>query len=124
MIGTFFLSKYGTITKLKKEQTMVSKGTTQNWINFLGNHPNIWLYINKIKAEESTATLKYIRLNNDTLSYRNRNILDVDRDLQFQNAKIRYLTDKIDIMEYLDEVSNCVCNYDEVKITLFKKLNL
>jgi len=103
---------------------MVSKGTTQNWINFLGNHPNIWLYINKIKAEESTATLKYIRLNNDTLSYRNRNILDVDRDLQFQNAKIRYLTDKIDIMEYLDEVSNCVCNYDEVKITLFKKLNL
>jgi hypothetical protein len=124
MIGTFFLSKYGTITKVKKEQTMVSKGTTQNWINFLGTHPNIWLYINKIKAEESTATLKYIRLNNDTLSYRNRNILDVDRDLQFQNAKIRYLTDKIDIMEYLDEVSNCVCNYDEVKITLFKKLNL
>ena len=53
-----------------------------------------------------------MRLNNDTLSYRKRNILDVDRDLEIQNAKIRYLTDKIDIMEYLDEVSNCVCNYD------------
>ena len=24
---------------------------------FLGTHPNIWLFINKIKAEESTATL-------------------------------------------------------------------
>ena len=55
-----------------------------------------------------------MRLNNDTLRYRKRNILDVDRDLEIQNAKICYLTDKIDIMEYLDEVSNCFCNYDEV----------
>ena len=55
-----------------------------------------------------------MRLNNDTLSYRKRNILDVDRDLEIQNAKIRNLTDKIDIMEYLDEVSNCFCNYDEI----------
>jgi hypothetical protein len=81
---------------------------------FLGTHPNIWLFINKIKAEESTATLKYMRINNDTLSYRKRNAVDVDRDLEIQNAKIRYLTNKINIMEYLNEVSDCVCNYDEV----------
>ena len=81
---------------------------------FLGTHPNIWLFINKIKAEESTATLKYMRINNDTLSYRKRNAVDVDRDLEIQNAKIRYLTNKINIMEYLNEVSDCVCNYDEL----------
>ncbi len=69
----------------------------------------------KIKAEESTATLKFMRLTNDTLIYRNRNIKDVDRDLEIQNAKIRYLTHKTSIMEYLDEVSNCICNYDEIK---------
>jgi hypothetical protein len=81
---------------------------------FLGNHPNIWLFINKIKAEESTATLKYMRLNNETLSYRKRNIVDVNRDLEIQNAKIRYLTKKISIMEYLTEVSKCTSNYDEL----------
>jgi hypothetical protein len=59
---------------------------------FLGNHPNIWLFINKIKEEKSTATLKYMRLNNESLSYRKRNIVDVDRDLEIKNAKIRYLT--------------------------------
>ena len=72
------------------------------------------MFINKIKAEESTATLKYMRLNNDTLSYRKRNIHDVDSDLEIQNAKIQYLTKKINIIEYLNEVSSCVCNYDEV----------
>jgi hypothetical protein len=81
---------------------------------FLGNQPNIWLFINKIKAEESTATLKYMGLNNETLSYRKRNIVDVNRDLEIQNAKIRYLTKKISIMEYLTEVSKCTSNYDEL----------
>jgi hypothetical protein len=90
------------------------KGYNSKLEKFLGTHPNIWLFINKIKAEESTATLKYMRINNDTLSYRKRNAVDVDRDLEIQNAKIRYLTNKINIMEYLNEVSDCVCNYDEV----------
>ena len=81
---------------------------------FLWNHPNIWLFVNKIKAEESTATLKYMRLNNETLSYRKTNIVDVNRDLEIQNAKIRYLTKKISIMEYLTEVSKCTSNYDEL----------
>ena len=55
-----------------------------------------------------------MRINNDTLSYRKRNAVDVDRDLEIQNAKIRYLTKKINIMEYLNEISDCVCNYDEL----------
>jgi hypothetical protein len=55
-----------------------------------------------------------MRLNNDTLSYRKRNVIDVDRDLQIQNCKIRYLTNKINIMEYLTEVSQCVSNYDDL----------
>ena len=51
-----------------------------------------------------------MRLNNDTLFYRKRNIIDVDRDLEIQNSKIRYLTN----MEYLTEISKCVTNYDDL----------
>ena len=72
------------------------------------------MFINKIQAEESTANLKYMRTNNGTLAKRNRNTVDVERDLKIQTAKINFLTNKITIMQYLDEVSDVVCNYDEL----------
>jgi hypothetical protein len=95
MIDKFFRWKHGTITKVRKEKKNDLEGYNSKLEKFLGNHPNIWLFINKIKEEESTATLKYMRLNNELLSYRKRNIVDVDRDLEIQNAKIRYLTKQI-----------------------------
>ena len=55
-----------------------------------------------------------MRINNDTLSYRKRNAVDVDRDLEIQNAMICYLTTKIKIIGYLNEVSDCVWNNDEL----------
>ena len=55
-----------------------------------------------------------MRTNNGTLAKRNRNTVDVERDLKIQTAKINFLTNKITIMQYLDEVSDVVCNYDEL----------
>ena len=78
------------------------------------SHPNVWVFINKIKAEETTATLKYMRTTNATLAKRNRNTVDVERDLKIQTAKIDLLMNKITTMEFLDEVSEIVCNYDEL----------
>ena len=81
---------------------------------FLSSLPNVWVFINKIKAEESTATLKYMRTTNAALAKRNRNTVDVERDLKIQTAKIDLLTNKITTMEFLDEDSEIVCNYDEL----------
>ena len=37
------------------------------WLDlWLHKHPNIWNFITKIKAEESSANLKYIRINDGT----------------------------------------------------------
>ena len=55
------------------------------------SHPNVWIFINKIQAEESTATLEYIRKNNGTLAKTNSNTVDVERDLKIQTAKINFL---------------------------------
>ena len=54
------------------------------------SHPNVWIFINKIQAEESTATLEYIRKNNGTLAKTNSNTVDVERDLKIQTTKINF----------------------------------
>jgi hypothetical protein len=36
-------------------------------------HPNIWIFINKIKDEEAAYSLKYLRVENVTLKHRPRN---------------------------------------------------
>jgi hypothetical protein len=83
-------------------------------------YPNIWVFITKLKAEESVASLKYIRTRNNTLigNKRNeieRNEIDIQRDLNIQNAKVELLTQKIDIMEYVNKVSNVVMDFEDIK---------
>ena len=59
------------------------------------------------------ASLKYIRLKNQTLVANKRNKADISRDLDIQTYKVEYLSKKINIMQYLDKVANCgVTNFD------------
>jgi hypothetical protein len=75
-------------------------------------HSNIWVFVTKLKAEESVASLKYIRTKNNTFIGNKRNKIDIQRDLNIQNAKVELLTQKIDIMEYVNKVSNVVMDFD------------
>ena len=46
------------------------------WLDlWLHKHPNIWNFITKIKAEESSANLKYIRINDGTFKRRFKNLI-------------------------------------------------
>ena len=80
---------------------------------WLHKHPNIWSFIKKIKAEESSSNLKYIRINNSTYKRRNRCSKDVQRDLIIQKAKFNLMSNKINVQEYLEKVSQIV--HDKIK---------
>ena len=64
--------------------------------------------VKKIKAEESSANLKYIRITNGTFKRRNRCSKDVQRDLLIQKAKFDLVSYKIDVLEYLEEVCQTI----------------
>ena len=77
---------------------------------FLSTHPNIWKFINLMKAEESSSTLKYIHIEDGTLQTRGRNKIDVERDNKILALKCDYLSYKIDFMGYLEKLPEC-CSY-------------
>ena len=52
------------------------EGYNEKLHKFLRKNPNIWTFINKIKAEEVACSLKYIRLEKEILYKRERNIID------------------------------------------------
>ena len=54
---------------------------------YFNKHPNIWMFIIKIKEEETNATLKYLRIENKTLKTRGRNKKDIENDLQISIMK-------------------------------------
>ena len=60
-----------------------------------------------------SASLKYIRLKNQTLIGNKRNKTDIQRDLDIQTYKVELLSKKINIMQYVEKVANtCVTNFD------------
>ena len=61
--------------------------------NTIGPHRNIWAFIKKIKGEEASTALNYVRLESDTFFKRGRNF-DFDKDLKISRAKVNYLTKK------------------------------
>lgn len=77
---------------------------------YLSDHPNIWNFIDEIKAEESVSSFTLIRVEKDIHENRGRNFVDLQRDLDIQVYKCEYLSGKYDIMQYLTNVSNCVCD--------------
>jgi hypothetical protein len=92
------------------------EGYNKKLNNFFPNHPNIWVFITKLQAEEATATLKFIRIEKDTLKQRGRNKVDVTRDLEIQTCKCELLAKKIDLLEYLNKVSDGVHDYSKNKL--------
>ena len=89
--------------------------------NFLNIHPNIWLFIRKIQAEESTAALTFNRINDGTLNRRGRNRVDIQMDLQIQKLKCEYLSQNISAMEYLEKVSEYGPKFGEERKNKKKK---
>ena len=83
--------------------------------NFLHSHPNIWIFIRKIQAEESTSALTHSRVNDMTLNRRGRNKIDIQTDLNIQKLKCSYLAKKITAMEYLEQVSKVGPKFGEEK---------
>ena len=60
--------------------------------NYVKTHPNIWKFITKIQSEETTASLKYIRIENNTYKHKYRKAQDASNDLHIAKCKIKYLT--------------------------------
>ena len=86
------------------------------WLNtWLQTHPNIWRFITKLKAEESSSYIKYIRINDGTFKKKNRKTTDVQRDLEIQTAKFNLVSKNLDIKEYLVEVSKVVQDFEAGK---------
>ena len=82
------------------------------WLSlWLHKHPNIWNFINKIKVEESSAFLKFLRINDGTFKGRSRSYKDAKRDEEILTCKFDLATKKISIMEYLNRVSKCIHEY-------------
>jgi hypothetical protein len=83
------------------------------WLNtWLHTHPNIWKFIGNLKAEESTSYLKFLRINDGSFKKKNRKSKDVQRDLLIQTAKLNLITKKLDVKEYLMEVSKVVQDFE------------
>ena len=77
-------------------------------------HPNIWCFIELLQKEELHASVKFERIENNTLVIRGPKRVDMRRDLTISNAKNKYLqTDgHIDDLEvYLDTVKLLVKNF-------------
>ena len=68
-----------------------------------------------IRAEATTAALKFLHVENDTLKVKGRNKVDILRDLHIQTCKCEYLSNKIDIMVYLEKVSQNVHEFGVIK---------
>ena len=65
------------------------------WLNtWLQTHPNE--FITKLKAEESSSYIKYIRING-TFKKKNRKTKDVQSDLNIQTAKFNLVSKNLDI---------------------------
>ena len=76
-------------------------------------HPNIWKFISEIANIECRHSIRYERIENDTLHERNRNKKDLVRDIDLLKAKNKYLQDN-DIMTYWKEVSDLMPEFEEV----------
>jgi hypothetical protein len=68
--------------------------------------PNIWKYILLLKQEEATANLKIIAIEKGVLKSRGRNKLDVIRDLEISNLKLKYLLNEISYEDLFLKLSN------------------
>ena len=62
----------------------------------------------KNKSTRVKNNLKYIRINNGTFKRRSRCSKDVQRDLLIQKAKFYLVNNKIDVLEYLEEVCQTI----------------
>jgi hypothetical protein len=69
---------------------------------------NVRILINKIEDEEAACSLKYIRVENETLKHRAMNTKDVERDSIFKR-KIEFFQKKINIF---GKLSNCIYTND------------
>ena len=69
---------------------------------YINAKPNIWKFIIKIKTEETEASLKFVRLNNDSFRPPRRNKDALERDNNILKLKCLFLENKIDINEYLN----------------------
>ena len=96
------------ISSHKNCKTMGEEEYNNRLSNFLNSHPNIWKFIIKIKSEETSASLAYTRINNDTFKHRRRNKIDLCRDLQIAKLKCKYLENKLNLTELLHEFAKIV----------------
>ena len=69
----------------------------------------------KLKVEESSSYLKFIRINDGTFKKKNRKSKDVQRDLLIQTAKFNLINNNLDIQDYLIEVSKVVQDFEVKK---------
>ena len=76
--------------------------------NYFGTHPPIWIFIKKLKEEESNTVLKFKRIENGTINRRGRNREDMEKDEKINKCKIKYLQNKININKYLEEISELI----------------
>ena len=75
-----------------------------------GTHPSLWKFIRKLKQEESNTVLRFLRIENGTINSRGRNRQDMEKDDKINTCKIKYLQNKIDIMQYYEEISQLVAS--------------
>ena len=87
------------------------EGYNSKLSKFLKKHPNIWIFIKKIREEESNSALSYIRILNGTFQKRGRNCVDTSRDLEILKQKCDLLSHKIDINSYLKNVANTLHSF-------------
>ncbi len=76
--------------------------------NYFGTHPPIWIFIKKLKEEESNTVMKFKRIENGTINRRGRNREDMEKDEKINKCKIKYLQNKINIIQYLEEISELI----------------
>lgn len=87
------------------------EGYNSKLSKFLKKHPHIWKFIFQIKSEETTASLLFIRTEKQILRERGRNKGDIERDLDIQLCKYKYITKELGLTELLNEVSQVIHDY-------------
>jgi hypothetical protein len=88
------------ICELKKEKSLDKRSE---------QHPNVWKFVELLQSEELHASIKFERINDDTLKLRGRKRVDLVRDLEITTAKNVYLqSDSIDTMDDLEHYLNTV----------------
>jgi hypothetical protein len=80
---------------------------------YLKQHPNFWEFVRDIKSEVVDIELKWHHIETNDLKSKGRNIEDVERDLHIQKLKYEYLMNKLDILEYVDQVSDVILNFSK-----------